>query len=105
MNFSPDGQTIASGGSDGMVTFWNIDGSKLGSIQVHQSAVRSVKFSPDGQSIISGGADGTVKLTSLNVDQLLNLACDWASDYLRTNSNVTAADRAICGIPTKGKAP
>jgi WD40 repeat protein len=62
VNFSPDGQTIVSGGEDGTVKLWNRDGSERVTLKGHQDRVSSVNFSPDGQTIVSGGEDGTVKL-------------------------------------------
>jgi WD40 repeat protein len=98
VNFSPDGQTIVSGGVDGTVKLWNLDGSEPATFKAHQGTVNSVNFSPDGQTIVSAGADGTVKLVAWNMKQLLQLACTWASDYLRNSPDVSDDDRAICGI-------
>jgi WD40 repeat protein len=62
VNFSPDGQTIVSGGSDGILKLWNHDGTEQMTTQGHQGVIWSVNFSPDGQTIVSGGSDGTLKL-------------------------------------------
>jgi hypothetical protein len=69
----------------------------------NQGRVLSVNFSPDGQTIVSGGADGTVKLTAWDMKQLLQLACNWANDYLRSSPDVSNEDRAICGIQRRGE--
>jgi Tol biopolymer transport system component len=66
VNFSPDGKTIVSGGFDGTIKLWNIDGSERTTIQSNQGRVTSVNFSPDGKTIVSGGFDGTMKLWNLN---------------------------------------
>jgi WD40 repeat protein len=65
--FSPDGHTLASGGSDGTIELWNISdpayprpsGPPLagGGAEVH-----SVAFSPGGHTLASGSDDGTVRL-------------------------------------------
>ncbi|MBT9311407.1 hypothetical protein IXB28_04250, partial [Leptothoe kymatousa TAU-MAC 1615] len=62
VSFSPDGQTIASGSSDGTVKLWDRSGRELQTLEGHTGWVLSVSFSPDGQTIASGSDDGTVKL-------------------------------------------
>ncbi|MEH2389932.1 MAG: caspase family protein, partial [Nostoc sp.] len=60
---SADGQTIVSGGSDGTVRLWNLQGQTLAEpLRGHEGDVISVAISADGQTIVSGGSDGTVRL-------------------------------------------
>jgi WD40 repeat protein/uncharacterized caspase-like protein/energy-coupling factor transporter ATP-binding protein EcfA2 len=60
---SADGQTIVSGGSDGTVQLWNLQGlPSTEPLRGHQGNVSSVAISADGQTIVSGGDDGTVRL-------------------------------------------
>ena len=71
MAFSPDGQRIVSGGEDGAVRLWGLDGSPIGSpFQGHAGGVNSVAFSPDGKRIVSGGEDRTVRLWGLDGDPI-----------------------------------
>ena len=62
--FSPDGQTLASGGSHGPVRLWDVQtGVEKQILKGHTAGgVYSVVFSPDGETIASGGWDGTVRL-------------------------------------------
>jgi WD40 repeat protein len=64
--FSPRGQTLASGGSDGRVRLWDVANPAhprlLGPPLGVGASVVSVAFSPGGQTLASGSADGTVRL-------------------------------------------
>uniref|UniRef100_UPI0039C72438 WD40 repeat domain-containing protein n=1 Tax=Anabaena sp. CCY 9402-a TaxID=3103867 RepID=UPI0039C72438 len=63
---SRDGQTIVSGGKDGMVRLWNLQGLPLAApFRGHQGRVYSIAISRDGQTIVSGGEDITVRLWNL----------------------------------------
>ncbi|MCL6754572.1 caspase family protein, partial [Nostoc sp. CCCryo 231-06] len=63
---SADGQTIFSGGFDGTVRLWNLQGLPLTEpLRGHEDYVLSVAISADGQTIVSGGGDGTVRLWNL----------------------------------------
>src|SRR5262249_4983013 len=68
MAFSPDGQSLASGGGDQLIHLW--DTSKLpqselakrATLRGHRSEVWSLAFSSDGAILASGSKDDTVKL-------------------------------------------
>jgi WD40 repeat protein len=79
MVFSPDGATMAAGGSDGIVSFWTLppptNGSSLGAtITIPDSTntpieVNGIKYSPDGKSlaITTGESDfGEYKMAIVN---------------------------------------
>ena len=67
MIFSPDGQTIVSSSTDGLIQFWNLNGNLLKSLQVDDSLM-SFQLSPDGQAFASVhggdvvGIPGEIKL-------------------------------------------
>lgn len=97
VSFSPDGQIIASSSYDGKVKLWSLyDGNLLKTLIGHGDSVMSVSFSPDGKLLASGSRDKTVILWNLALDDLLVQACNWVSDYLHTNPNVSDSDRHLC---------
>ena len=61
MSFSPDGQTLASGGTDG-IRLWDVESGTKRGISDHTNWAVSLVFSPDGQTVASGGVAGTVRL-------------------------------------------
>ncbi|MBD2461338.1 WD40 repeat domain-containing protein [Oscillatoria sp. FACHB-1407] len=65
VGFSPNDQQIAAASSNGMITLWNINGTRLRTFQAHDKEIYGVSFSPNGTQIASASADNTVKLWTL----------------------------------------
>ncbi|GJL66953.1 MAG: hypothetical protein NPIRA05_19240 [Nitrospirales bacterium] len=63
VSFSPDGLTLASGGSDRYVRIWDIEtGRLLRSLRGHTHDIRQVAYSPDGQTLATSSEDRTIRL-------------------------------------------
>ena len=57
MNFSPDGKTLASGGSDHMVRLWDVASGREIAALKSPRGVQRVSFSPDGKTLAIRAGD------------------------------------------------
>ena len=76
LTFSPDNMKLASGGTDGVITMWNIaKGQQDLIIQGHSGSIEKIHFTQNGQLLISGSADGTIRIwKTINGKPLLTLS-------------------------------
>ena len=70
-SFTPDGKTVVSGGSKGMLTAYTLAGKSLGNFVGHEGDIWAVTPSPDGRFLVSGAANQTVRLWNLKTRELL----------------------------------
>jgi WD40 repeat protein len=61
--YSPDGATLATAGTDQLISLWDVAGGRLrAKFTGHTGVVWSLAWSPDGQRLATAGWDGTVRL-------------------------------------------
>jgi WD40 repeat protein len=70
-SLTPDGQTIISGGSFGVITAYDRTGKTLGDFVGHEGDVWAAAVSPDGKYLVSGSDDQTVRLWDVKTRALL----------------------------------
>jgi len=69
--FTPNGETIISGGMNGVITAYQRNGSKIGDYIGHTGDVWAVAVSADGRFLLSGSGDQTVRLWNLRTRENL----------------------------------
>ena len=72
LDWSPRGELLVSGSSDGMLRWWDVQsGECVRTREAHQGAVQSLRISPDGRRLASCGDDGAIQVWDLESGELL----------------------------------
>lgn len=71
--FAPDGQSFASGGTDGIVTIWDVSsGETTDQFTDHDNAITALAYGPDGDVVASGDTFGYIKVWRLDTGEKQN---------------------------------
>lgn len=69
--FSPDGSTLAVGGTGGEVRLYNVaNGTRTATLPGHKGGIYAIAFRPDGKVVATGGFEGTVRLFDAGTGKL-----------------------------------
>ncbi|MGK7928649.1 MAG: hypothetical protein AB4290_26010 [Spirulina sp.] len=66
LEFAPDGQTFATGDSEGKIAIRTAGGESIRQWQGHETFTWIVRFSPDGQLLVSGDVEGDIAIWRSN---------------------------------------
>ena len=94
LSFSPNGQMLASADDLGLVKIWSPEGTMLITFDWQKFRGDNINFNSSGQQIFTWGYDKPL-LWSMNLDELLDIGCLKARDYLKNNPNLQN-DRSLC---------
>ncbi|VXD12533.1 WD40 domain-containing protein [Planktothrix paucivesiculata] len=71
VDFSPNGEFLATASDDGTAKLWDLQGQELITFIGHSGWVMSVVFSPNGEFLATASYDGTAKLWDLQGQELI----------------------------------
>lgn len=60
--FTPDGRTLATGGSDRLIYLWDLAANRRQFALQHGRKVHFLAYSPDGRTLVSASPDGMIKV-------------------------------------------
>lgn len=71
MDWSPDGQFLATGCYDGNARLWTADGDLITVLSKHSGPIFQLQWSPDGKYLVSAGVDPSIAVWDVATRSLL----------------------------------
>jgi WD40 repeat protein/serine/threonine protein kinase/tetratricopeptide (TPR) repeat protein len=68
VDFSPDGNLVATASIDGLAKLWDVRSNKLRASLRHTGEITTIRFHPEGHLVLTASNDGTAKLWKLSGD-------------------------------------
>ncbi len=95
--FSPNGNLLATGSTNGVVNIWDIASDKIvASLNGHTDWIRAVEFSHDGNLLVSCGDDQTLRIWDVNEQTCIKIIHAhvgriWASGFSFDDGKLVSA--------------
>ncbi|MGK7920330.1 MAG: AAA-like domain-containing protein [Trichodesmium sp.] len=80
VNFSPNGELIATVGIDSIVRLWNLSGRQISQFEFSDNVI-DIAFSSDSKKIAVAGSSGQIWLRNVeDLDELLSASCSFLAE-------------------------
>lgn len=95
VDFSPDSKILVSASGD-KISFWNLQGELIYSLQGSKNDLLEVNFSADGKMINSVDISNHITLWDLDIHGLQKRSCEWLHEYLQENVSLVKDEGKLC---------